>query len=250
MSETFKIKLENPYIYNSWRAIRYTQKGKKIGNSKEWDDFINFFNDVKGDYKKGLRLARLDKTKPFSKNNFIWVTPEQAVRLHDNLVKLTYNGETLYLSELAEKYDQSLSGVRQRYFRHKDTYTVEEIIFGKKKSKKRPAADIKDLPDNLKRAKASKMLSSYRIKDKKRDLECDLTIEDMLDIMSKPCVYCGDTKRIGCDRLDNEKGHTKDNVVPCCVECNKARNNNFSFEEMQIIGKAIREVKLKRIKNL
>ena len=76
------------------------------------------------------------------------------------------------------------------------------------------------------------MLSSYRIKDKKRDLECDLTIEDMLDIMSKPCVYCGDTKRIGCDRLDNEKGHTKDNVVPCCVECNKARNNNFSFEEM------------------
>lgn len=71
------------------------------------------------------------------------------------------------------------------------------------------------------------------------------TLSDwMIDnIIKKPCVHCGDTNRIGCDRIDNNKGHTKDNVVPCCYECNCARNNNFSYNEMLIIGKAIKNVK-------
>lgn len=249
MTEKAKLRKDNPYIFNSWRSIKYTAKGKKIGNSEEWNDFETFYNDVKDSYKKGLRLVRLDKTKPFSKENFIWVTPDESVLLKDNLIKLTYNGETLYLSELAEKYNQSLAGIRIRYHKHKHDYSIEEIIFGKLKGSKRPTIDIKDLPNNLKRIKASKMVSSYRIKDKKKGLECNLTIEDMLEIMSKPCVYYGDTRRIGCDRIDNNKGHTKDNVVPCCVDCNKARSDNFTFEEMKVLGKTIREIKLNRMSN-
>lgn len=164
--------------------------------------------------------------------------------MKDNLIQLTYKGETLYLSELADKYNQSLGGIRIRYFRHKDDYSVEEIIFGKLKIRKRPTIDVASLStEQLKRNKASKMVSAYRIKDKKKGLECDLTIEDMLDIMNHPCVYCGDTKRIRCDRIDNSKGHTKDNVVPCCVECNKARSDYFSFEEMKKLGGTIREIK-------
>lgn len=40
--------------------------------------------------------------------------------------------------------------------------------------------------------------------------------------------------------------HTKNNVVPCCIECNTARNNMFSFEEMKVLGKTIREIKQNR----
>ena len=29
--------------YNSWRAIKFTEKGKKVGNSEEWDNFRNFY---------------------------------------------------------------------------------------------------------------------------------------------------------------------------------------------------------------
>lgn len=137
-----KIKRDNPYIFNSWRSILYTEKGKKAGVSNEWRDFMNFFNDVSKSYKKGLKLRRLDRTKPFSKDNFIWVTSEEAALLKDNLIQLSYKGETLYLSEIADKYNQSLQGIRTRYFRHKDDYTVEEIIFGKMKGKKRPTLDI------------------------------------------------------------------------------------------------------------
>ena len=94
------------------------------------------------------------------------------------------------------------------------------------------------------------MISSYKIKDKKRDLEiCDFDIDWMIDnIFNQKCVYCGDTKRLGCDRINNDVGHIKTNVVPCCYECNVARGNNFSYDEMKVIGKVIRKIKLHRSK--
>lgn len=93
------------------------------------------------------------------------------------------------------------------------------------------------------------MISSYKCKDKKLGFEkcCDIDIDWMIDnIITKPCIYCGDTHRVGCDRIDNDKGHTKNNVVPCCYDCNCARNNNFTFNEMKEIGKAIYKVKQAR----
>lgn len=246
-----QLKRDNPYIFNSWRGLLYTEKGKKAGISDEWKDFLTFFNDVYPTYKKDLVLRRLDRTAPFSKENFIWVNKDEAVLLKDNLIKLNYNGEYLYLSELADKYNQSLAGIRLRYHRYKDTYTTEEIIFGRKKLKKKPTIDIKELDsEQLRRNKASKMLSAYRIKDKRKGFCCDITVDQMLSIMSQPCIYCGDTNRIGCDRIDNNRGHIVDNVVPCCVDCNKARNENFSFDEMKIIGKTIREIKQARLNKL
>lgn len=51
------------------------------------------------------------------------------------------------------------------------------------------------------------------------DFDADWMVEN---IMNKPCVHCGKTgwDKIGCNRIDNSKGHTKDNVEPCCRECN------------------------------
>lgn len=40
------IKRNNPYIFNSWRGILYTEKGKRVGTSEEWKDFLTFFNSV------------------------------------------------------------------------------------------------------------------------------------------------------------------------------------------------------------
>lgn len=71
----------------------------------------------------------------------------------------------------------------------------------------------------------------------------------MIDnILLKPCIYCGDTHRIGCDRIDNTLGHTKNNVVPCCIECNTARNNYFTYDEMRLLGITISKIKAARPK--
>lgn len=241
------IKQENPRIFNTWRSILYNNKGKKAGCSEEWKNFRTFYNDVSPSYKKGLVFRRLDVTKPFSKDNFMWVTTEEAGMLQSSLVWLEYNGETMPLKHWADKYNVSLQGLRTRYFRReKENYTIEEIIFGRKN--KRGTKTPKHDPSS--RTKASKMISSYKHKDRKNQTTiCDIDIDWMINnIMKKPCVYCGDINRIGCDRLDNTKGHTKDNVVPCCFECNCARNNNFSHDEMLELGKAIAKIKAKRSK--
>ena len=118
----------------------------------------------------------------------------------------------------------------------------KKVQRGSKKAK-----DVTDENVNV-RAKASKMISAYKNKDKKMGVSiCDMDIEWMvLHILTKPCIYCGDTYRIGADRIDNTEGHTKANVVPCCYECNCARNANFSFEEMRILGKTIEKIKQSR----
>jgi hypothetical protein len=175
----------------------------------------------------------------------MWVNKEEADILQSNLVWLEYKGEKMPLKYWADKFDVSLNGLRARYFkREKHKYSTEEIIFGRKKN--RGSKTPKNNPTD--RVKASKMISSYKRKDYKNQTSiCDIDITWMINnIMTKPCVYCGDTNRVGCDRIDNSKGHTKDNVVPCCFDCNCARNNNFSHEEMFIIGKTIAKIKESR----
>ena len=49
-------------------------------------------------------------------------------------------------------------------------------------------------------------------------------------------------KKLGCDRIDNSKGHTYDNGAMLATLCNCARNNNFSFDEMKILGKTIKKI--------
>lgn len=52
---------------------------------------------------------------------------------------------------------------------------------------------------------------------------CNLTPQWIVDnIFSQPCKYCEKKgwKIVGCNRIDNSKPHTMDNVEPCCKECN------------------------------
>lgn len=72
--------------------------------------------------------------------------------------------------------------------------------------------------------RAKKLISNYNASDiehfrGKGDLTADWIIEN---IFSKPCAHCGKEgwDVIGCNRLDNNKPHSKENVEPCCKECN------------------------------
>lgn len=81
----------------------------------------------------------------------------------------------------------------------------------------------------------------YRVGAEKRGLVWGLTLDDLLDITSKPCVYCGapperrpgtkyknsvDTYSSGIDRVDNSEGYLLANVVPCCSWCNRVKSDN------------------------
>lgn len=76
---------------------------------------------------------------------------------------------------------------------------------------------------------------------------CDLSVEEMMEILAKPCVHCGTTNEPrGLDRIDNSLPHIKGNVAPSCAHCNIARGNRFSFDEMREIGATIRRVLARR----
>lgn len=49
-------------------------------------------------------------------------------------------------------------------------------------------------------------------------------------------------RRLGIDRVDNDRAYTIDNIVWCCFACNKAKSNTFSGSEMERVGSAIAEV--------
>ena len=75
------------------------------------------------------------------------------------------------------------------------------------------------------KGRAVYLLNRYKSSDKEHNRgESDLTSQWIVEnIFSKPCAHCGISgwEVIGCNRLDNTKPHTKDNVEPCCGKCNR-----------------------------
>lgn len=125
MESCRELKENNPYLFNSWRSILYTEKGRKAGVVDEWRKFPTFYKDVHETYKEGLRLCRKDKNKPFGPNNFEWVTNLELAQTNTQTIKLTYNGETKTLREWSEEYGMSYNGLLLRYVRNKNyTYVI------------------------------------------------------------------------------------------------------------------------------
>lgn len=62
--------------------------------------------------------------------------------------------------------------------------------------------------------------------DRKHGRLNDLDKEWIDEQIKKPCTYCGDSElRKTLDRVDNSKGHLKENVVVACIRCNYSRKD-------------------------
>lgn len=95
--------------------------------------------------------------------------------------------------------------------------------------------------------RAISLLGAYKYTDKKKSQFTTITKEEVLIARQSLCSYCG-APATGFDRKDNAIGHTKENCVPACTECNVGRMDNFTHEEMDHLGEAIRLIKAKREK--
>jgi len=112
--------------------------------------------------------------------------------------------------------------------------------------------------DNTTKKELHKKINSYKQQDIKKDKNLDglISYEELLEklVLSKlKCYYCRkdvlllyennrEQKQWTLDRLDNSLGHTKDNVVVCCLKCNLERrclnDEKFLFtKQMRIIKK-------------
>lgn len=68
--------------------------------------------------------------------------------------------------------------------------------------------------------------SQYKRTAKNRKRKFELTKEDFMEYWQEPCVYCGsEIQTIGLDRVDNNIGYIKENIVSCCEFCNRIKIN-------------------------
>lgn len=63
---------------------------------------------------------------------------------------------------------------------------------------------------------------------KRRGIVWNITYTEVMELVEKPCVYCGleANEQIinGIDRIDSSIGYSVENCVPCCSDCNYAKN--------------------------
>tara|TARA_A100001015_G_C14638418_1_gene574474 strand:+ start:210 stop:680 length:471 start_codon:yes stop_codon:yes gene_type:complete len=107
-------------------------------------------------------------------------------------------------------------------------------------------------------SEVKKKISSYKQQDKKKNkfdentiIKLDETIEKMVECKLK-CFYCKenvkifyknvrDEKQWTLERLDNNIGHTCNNTVISCLQCNLQRRNknskDFKFAKQLVIKK-------------
>lgn len=119
-------------------------------------------------------------------------------------------------------YQEHKEEANRRYQKRK-----KEIL---EKSRERYQLKKKEVKERLKTynktqyGRALYLLNGYKRLDKMAGRgECTLTAKWIVDnVFGSECHYCGDADwhNLGCDRVDNNKPHTEDNVVPCCYKCN------------------------------
>lgn len=85
----------------------------------------------------------------------------------------------------------------------------------------------------------------------RKGVEWKISSEQYFDLIKNPCAYCGGPlaeSGIGLDRMVSSKCYEIGNVAPCCHQCNHAKRDWFSYEEMkEFIGPSIRVVRLHRL---
>lgn len=99
------------------------------------------------------------------------------------------------------------------------------------------------------------LISIYKSNAKKRKISYELSYDEFASIINEPCAYCGDANEnilnkakyedfpyTGIDRVDNSLGYVKENTVPCCEFCNRAKLNrteNYFKNKIIKIAKGI-----------
>ena len=137
-----------------------------------------------------------------------------------------------YVSKYGEEAYKIMREQRNKYYsenREKELNRKRRYCEDKEKWR-----DVYERYYGTKKGKVAKIINSYRAADKDKG-RGDCTLEPdwvMENILNSSCIYCGETdwRKLGCDRIDNTKSHTPDNIVCSCWDCNNKRRKE-GFEK-------------------
>lgn len=106
--------------------------------------------------------------------------------------------------------DAALKKSKEHYKENADKKRLDSrLYFSKNKDKIRK---YKSSPDGK--------FVIYKTNARAKGREFLLSKEEFIEIICKPCSYCGIEKSNGIDRVNSKVGYTLSNSVPCCWRCN------------------------------
>lgn len=97
--------------------------GRGITFCERWSDFSMFLEDM-GVAPDGLTLERKENSKGYSKDNCVWASVHEQRRNTRSTVKITFNGETMCMTDWAERLGISKHNLQRRM----KTMSFEEAV--------------------------------------------------------------------------------------------------------------------------
>lgn len=177
--------------------------------------------EARREYGKNYREQNKERIQENRKKWYAAHRDEQLVKLK-KYYRDNWDKSKAYREERKEEINE-----------HKKTYrqeNKEKVKAYKREYRKRPIA------------RAQNLVGMYRLSDRKYNRgECTITAKWVCEnIFTKPCYYCGETDwhKLGCDRIDNSKPHTPENVVCSCGDCNNKRHHKNFEDFLKEIGRA------------
>lgn len=101
--------------------------GRGITVCDEWKDSFSAFRSwaIDNGYKNGLTIERIDVNGNYQPNNCRWIPQSEQSKNTRRTIMLSYNGDTLCLKDMANKYGLNQATLRNRLNRG---LTIQQAI--------------------------------------------------------------------------------------------------------------------------
>jgi hypothetical protein len=148
--------------------------------------------------------------------------------------------QTQSTKRLCTHCGKDFEAFKTRY--NNDSLTCKECSLNQTKQDEKR----KDRKRNYKEEKSKNLENYYKeyiTKATQKGREISIDFDVFISLVTSVCYYCNhnsDTETIGIDRIDNTKGYTNENCVPCCWKCNRMKriyHPQFFIEKCKIMIK-------------
>ena len=212
-----KLEFIEKYGEEAWERKKEYDKQYRDTHKKETKEYRKKYYEENKDRikKQGFKYRKENKDSIKEKSRSRYVANRQKI--------LEYAKE--YYEENKDKKIRYSKGYYQS---NKDVVLTKQKLY-------RDSTNCNKKYRATKEGRATNLINDYSRYDKQAGRgSCTLTRDWIIEnIFNSKCIYCGDSdwRHLGCDRIDNNLPHTKNNCVCSCGLCNMERADRFTVEE-------------------